>query len=199
MQTCPHCSSEIRVKELRYQGLFKSFRICPNCEGAFTVDTDTKYRQAAFIGIAMISLVFSIFLYYGDSKWLIPAFVSYVVLGLLIYWGNKKVFFVPYQKEKSSNKILAYGALAFGSLMTITGAVFVVIYVIEAIVARAGEPDQSLIFWYLPVLFLGLIGMVIGIGVGVWGFIRSRKIRYQIPQNHAQQNIVVDSRGTTER
>ena len=71
-------------------------------DGEFTVDTDTKYRQATFIVIAVISLVFTILLYYGDSKWLIPSLVSYVVLSLLIYWGNKKVFFVPYQKGKNS-------------------------------------------------------------------------------------------------
>jgi hypothetical protein len=103
MQKCPHCSVEIRIKELRHQGLFKSFRVCPNCEGRFTVDTDTKYRQAAFIVIAVISLAFTILLYSGDSTWLIPAFVSYVVLGLLIYWGNKKVFFVPYRTDQNSN------------------------------------------------------------------------------------------------
>jgi hypothetical protein len=102
MQICPHCSIEIRVKELRHPGFFKNFRICPGCGGRFTIDTDTKYRQAAFLVITVISLAFTILLYYGYSKWLIPALVSYVVLGLLIYWGNKKLFFVPYQKDQNS-------------------------------------------------------------------------------------------------
>ena len=102
MQICPHCSIKIRIKKLHYQGLFNSFRMCPDCGGKFTVDTDTKYRQTACIVISLISLVFTILLYNGNSKWLIPALVSYVVLGLLIYWGNKKVFFVPYQKGKNS-------------------------------------------------------------------------------------------------
>jgi len=103
MQTCPHCNIEIIVRELRHQGLFKNFRSCPNCGGNFTVDKDTKYRQAAFIVTAVISLVFTILLYYQDSKWLIPALCSYVVLALLIYWGNKKVLFIPYQKGQNSN------------------------------------------------------------------------------------------------
>lgn len=77
-----------------------------------------------------------------------------------------------------SSKILLYSALAFGSLMTLAGGAFVVMYILEAIVARAGEPDQSLLFWYLPFLFMGLIGMVIGLGVGVWGAIRLRKGRH---------------------
>ena len=104
MQTCPHCSIKIRLNELPHQGLFKSFRICPNCGGQFTVDTDTKYRQAAFIVILLISLAFTILLYYGDSKWLIPALISYAVLVILFYWGNKKLFLVPYQKGKNPTK-----------------------------------------------------------------------------------------------
>ena len=67
--------------------------------------------------------------------------------------------------------------MAFGSLATFTGAAFVVMYILEAIVARAGEPDQSLLFWYLPIVFMGLIGMVIGLGVCVWGVIRLKKQR----------------------
>ena len=98
MHTCPHCNVEIRVRELPHPGLFKNFRLCPDCEGSFTVDTDTKYRQVAFLVIAVTSLVFTLLLYYQGSRWLIPALVSYVVVGLLIYWGNKKVVFVPYSK-----------------------------------------------------------------------------------------------------
>ena len=102
MQTCPHCNIEIRVRELRHQGFFNNFRICPDCGGRFTVDTKTKQRQAAFIVIAVISLVFTLLLYYQDPKWLTLALVSYVVLGLLIYWGNKKVFFVAYNEDQNN-------------------------------------------------------------------------------------------------
>ena len=76
-----------------------------------------------------------------------------------------------------SNNILPYSALAFGSLMTFAGAAFVVMYILEAIVARAGEPDQSLLFWYLPILLIGLIGLAIGLGACVWGAIRLKKQR----------------------
>jgi len=95
-----------------------------------------------------------------------------------------------------SSKVLPSGALAFGSLMALTGAAFVVMYIFEAIVARAGDPDQSLLFWYLPILFMGLIGMAIGLGLGVWGVIRLRKIRRRIPLSDAQQNPAADPKGT---
>jgi hypothetical protein len=101
MQTCPHCRLEIRIRELPHQDLFESFRICPNCGGSFTVDKKSKYRQAAFIVILVISLVFTILLYYRGSKWLIPALVTYIVLALFLYWGNKKLFFVHYKKDQN--------------------------------------------------------------------------------------------------
>jgi len=100
MQTCPHCNIEIRVRELPHQGLFKSFRICPNCGGCFTADTKTKHRQAIFIFIAVVSLTLTLLLYFQGSEWMIPAIVSYVILGINIYWGNKQVFFVPYQADQ---------------------------------------------------------------------------------------------------
>jgi uncharacterized protein (DUF983 family) len=102
MTTCPHCSIEIRLRELRHQGFLKNFRICPNCGGSFTVDTDTKYRQAICLVISIISLAFTMLLYFRGSAWLIPALVSYFILGLLIYWGNKQIYLVPYQKDGKS-------------------------------------------------------------------------------------------------
>ena len=101
MQRCPHCGIEVIVRELPHQGFFKSYRLCVKCGGSFTADTDTKYRQALLIVIALISLAFTLLLYYEDSEWLMPALTSYVAIGLLLYWGNKKIFFVPYIKDQN--------------------------------------------------------------------------------------------------
>lgn len=81
---------------------------------------------------------------------------------------------------KYNQIFLSYGVLAFGALLSITGVAFVAMYVFEAIVLRAGEPDQSLLFWYLPILFLGLIGLVIGLGASIWGIKKLRRIRRRI-------------------
>lgn len=102
MKICPHCKVEIRVRELPHQGLFNTYRICPDCGGSFTVDRDTKYRQAACLIIALISLVFTMLLYYKNEEWLIPALASYVSLGLIIYWGNRKLYFIPYEKDQKA-------------------------------------------------------------------------------------------------
>jgi hypothetical protein len=61
-------------------------------------------------------------------------------------------------------------------MLLIVGGLFVAAYILEAIVKRVGEPDQSLLFWYLPFLFLGLIGVIIGAVSSVWGIIRLKKI-----------------------
>lgn len=78
-----------------------------------------------------------------------------------------------------SKKTLSYGALVTGGLIVLAGIVCIVMYVLEAIVARLGEPDQSLLFWYLPILFIGIIGTVVGLGIGLWGVISLRKSRQE--------------------
>jgi hypothetical protein len=74
-------------------------------------------------------------------------------------------------------KILAYGILASGGLLAILGMALVAVYIREAVLARVGEPDQSLLFWYLPILVIGVIAMLIGVGMGAWGVSRMRKMR----------------------
>jgi len=101
MKSCPHCKTEIIIKELPHQGLFDSNRICPECCGSFTVDADTKQRQYYLIIIILISLIFTLFLYFDGNDWLVPAIISYIVFTALLYWGNKKLYYVPYKKDDS--------------------------------------------------------------------------------------------------
>ena len=72
MLMCPYCNYEIQMRKLSHQGLFKTHRICPNCDGSFTPDPDTKKRQAIFIIILIISLIFTLLLYFRNIEWLIP-------------------------------------------------------------------------------------------------------------------------------
>ena len=68
-------------------------------------------------------------------------------------------------------------SVLIGGLITLVGASFVVMYFWEAIIKRIGDPDQSLIFWYLPILFLGLIGVLGGIALLTRGINRIRNSR----------------------
>ena len=79
----------------------------------------------------------------------------------------------------NSNKTLPWGALIVGGLTVLTGIACVVMYVLEAIVGRFGEPDQSLLFWYLPFLLVGFGGIAVGLGIGIWGAVRLKQLRQQ--------------------
>ncbi len=62
-----------------------------------------------------------------------------------------------------------YAAMIIGVLLTLIGMALVAGYVSEAVVARLGQANQSLLFWYLPILFLGIGGIAVGLGLGLWG------------------------------
>jgi len=97
MQVCPYCSEKIVIRELRYQGLFKNFRVCPKCGGKFTVDTETKRWQAVCLIIILVSLCFTLLMYYVGTAWIVPSLMTYIILALIIYWRNKRVIFVRYK------------------------------------------------------------------------------------------------------
>ena len=71
-------------------------------------------------------------------------------------------------------KILAYLSLVLGSLCTFIGVAFSAMYVYGAIIDRWGEADQSLLFWHLPLLFIGILCMAIGLFMSFWGIHRIR-------------------------
>ena len=96
MLSCPHCHTRVDLRGLEYPGLFKDYRVCPHCNGKFTPDTATKKRQAIFIVIAMVSLLFTVLMSIDGTDWLIPSVVSYLVLAGLVYWGNRHIFLIPY-------------------------------------------------------------------------------------------------------
>jgi uncharacterized protein (UPF0212 family) len=87
------------MRELSHHGVLQSYRTCPKCGEKFTVDSDTKIRQALFILAALVSLAFTMLLYFAGSSWLTPAIASYVAIALLLYWGNSRVRLVPLNKS----------------------------------------------------------------------------------------------------
>jgi len=104
MSDCPHCKNEIDGKYLREQFSLKPYKSCPSCRGLFTVDSSTKQRQALGVIIALISLLLTLGLFSMGEKLFIPAAISYIVLGFYIYWANKLVKFVPYDKDENASK-----------------------------------------------------------------------------------------------
>lgn len=60
-------------------------------------------------------------------------------------------------------------ALLGGITLCLIGGALIAAYVLEAVSARWGEADQSLLFWYLPLLFFGIIALGTGTGPCLWG------------------------------
>ena len=92
---CPHCGAEVRLRSLPHPSLFGTYRVCPACGERFTTDRKTKHRQALFLLSALISLVLTIALYLRGVVWLAPALISYAVLGVIFYRGNRQIRLVP--------------------------------------------------------------------------------------------------------
>lgn len=71
----------------------------------------------------------------------------------------------------------AITALVVGIPTTLIGLFFALGYFWWAIIERIGEPDQSLILWYLPILFIGIGLTAVGVVGTLWGSIRLRSPR----------------------
>jgi hypothetical protein len=75
----------------------------------------------------------------------------------------------------NSGTKLPIAALCFGVVATVVGLILAGMYILEAVIGRRGEPDQSLLFWYLPILFIGVASVVAGLAASLWGFVRLRR------------------------
>jgi hypothetical protein len=72
-------------------------------------------------------------------------------------------------------------ALAFGIMVGLFGMLLIGAYVSQAVVARIGEPDQSLLFWYSPFLTCGVMALISGLGIAALGFVLLRPARRSDP------------------
>jgi hypothetical protein len=70
-----------------------------------------------------------------------------------------------------AKKIWAILVFVIGILISLIGAGSVVGYIVWAVIERWGDPDPSLLFWYLPFLLFGIVGWVIGLSGCVWAYL----------------------------
>ena len=80
-----------------------------------------------------------------------------------------------------SEKTKSVLGLIAGTLAGLIGISLITIYILEAYVARIGDPDQSLLFWYAPFLLIGLLFLGIGLGLGTYGLHRLRQLKQDQP------------------
>jgi hypothetical protein len=58
----------------------------------------------------------------------------------------------------------------FGAILFLVGLSGIWVYVVQAVINRLGEPDQSLLFWYLPFLMFGFMGAGGGVMLYIFGW-----------------------------
>lgn len=68
-------------------------------------------------------------------------------------------------------------AIVTGVLGATCGLGLIGTYLWTAIIERIGEPDQSLLFWYLPILFVGVMGLGLGAAAAALGSNRLRHLK----------------------
>jgi len=62
-------------------------------------------------------------------------------------------------------RIAYWLAIFIAVLLTVVGAGFIAMYFRDGVIARWGDPDQSLLFWYLPILFIGIFSFSGGLSL----------------------------------
>lgn len=72
------------------------------------------------------------------------------------------------------NRTFPVIAVVIGVLLFVPGIFFSALYISEAVLKKWGDADQSLVFWYLPLLFTGLGAILSGVLLSVWGCKRLR-------------------------
>lgn len=92
-----------------------------------------------------------------------------------------------------SRRAVPIAGIIFGVLALVAGLSLIAIYVVDAVVTRVGEPDQSRVFWYLPLLFAGIMGTAIG-GVAV---LLSRQRLRKLASRHIEPADRADSGSRT--
>lgn len=68
-------------------------------------------------------------------------------------------------------------AVGMGIAAVLFGLLGVGGYGYWAVIERVGEPDQSLLFWYLPFLLVGVFALGVGVSATVWGLLGLRRAK----------------------
>ena len=64
-----------------------------------------------------------------------------------------------------------------GIMLVLMGLLFISAYVSEAIIVPVENPDQSLVFWYLPLLIVGLFTAALGMLITWIGYRDFKSLR----------------------
>ncbi len=72
-------------------------------------------------------------------------------------------------------RILALALLVGGVILMLTGLIGIKWYVWDIVISQAGQPDRSMLFWGLPILFLAFGSAAAGTLLGWVGLNLTRR------------------------
>lgn len=94
---CPVCGSDMRGRSLLSYYSLKPYRVCPDCNGKYTTDSNTKKRQIPIIVLTLIALGCAIAISVKGFIWLLPTIISNIILWVYVGYVVSKVSYVKYQ------------------------------------------------------------------------------------------------------
>ena len=80
-----------------------------------------------------------------------------------------------YGDHSTKRRLWSIVGLVVGAILVLAGLFLVGAYVFSAVIDRLGEPDQSLLFWALPVLFMGIMAAGAGALFVILGYLGLRR------------------------
>jgi len=93
---CPACGSDMRSRSLLSHYSLKPYRVCPDCHAKYTSDSKSKRRQVPILVLGLITLGLLIEVTMKGSIWILPAFVSLIVLWVYVGYALSKVTYVQF-------------------------------------------------------------------------------------------------------
>jgi uncharacterized protein (DUF983 family) len=93
---CPACGSDMRSRSLWSHYSLKPYRVCPDCNAKYTSDSKSKRRQVPIMVLGLITIGLMVGATLRGSDWLLPAFVSLVVLWVYVGYALSKVTYVRF-------------------------------------------------------------------------------------------------------
>lgn len=68
----------------------------------------------------------------------------------------------------TGTRVKAVIAAVCAGVSIVVGVAALKWYVWDIAILQAGEPDRSMLFWGLPIVFIGMVGLALGTGLAIY-------------------------------
>ena len=93
---CPVCGSDMRNRSMLAHYSMKPYRVCPDCQAKYTVDTNTRKRRLLIAIFAMTTLMLSVASYLHGFPWTLATFMVGTALFIYVGYALSRMTYVEY-------------------------------------------------------------------------------------------------------